>query len=282
VVTETVQPSDDGIDVLALWRLISSARYLILLITVLCTSIAAYLGFTATFIYRAEAVITPVRGGGINGAGAGGQLGGLAGIASLAGFDIDTGNGADREAKAVLQSRTLIAEFIQQHDLTEQLLEGYRKPWTMWKAVKSFKEDVVTVRDDKRTNLTTVSIDWKNATIAADWANAFVALANQRIRARAIDQATRNIAYLNKQIAQTSAVEVQRALYSLIESETKTLMLANARVEYAFTTIDAAVAPERQLRPRRSLYLLFGFIGGSFLGLLLAYVRAWLAKLRAA
>jgi len=105
-----------------------------------------------------------------------------------------------------------------------------------------------------------------------------VALANERIRTRAIDQATRNIDFLNKQIPQTSVVEVQRSLYNLIENELKTLMVANARAEYAFTVIDPAVPPERKLSPKRSLYGLFGAFLGFCIGLLTAYIRSVRAR----
>jgi uncharacterized protein involved in exopolysaccharide biosynthesis len=124
----------------------------------------------------------------------------------------------------------------------------------------------------------TIDIDWNSAAEAAQWANGFIALANERIRSRAIDEATRNIDFLNKQIATTSVVEVQHALYNLIENETKTLMLANAKVEYAFTVIDPAVPPDRKTSPRRSLYVLFGAFLGFSIGVLIAYVRSLRAR----
>jgi len=272
---------DDGLDVVRMWRFISRWRRLILVSTVVGTALAAYLAFTATVIYRAETVITPVRTSALNAAGSlGGQLGGLAGIASLAGVNLDANGGADREAKAVLQSRSLIEEFIRSKNLIGELLPHPSKPPTMWRAAKEFKEDVITIRDDKRTNLTTLSIDWKDAAEAARWANDFVALANSRMRARAIDESTRNVEFLNKQIAQTNVIEVQRALYVLIENETKTLMLANVRVEYAFTVIDPAVAPERRLSPKRSLYILAGLVAGFAIGVLVAYLRSGLSRLK--
>jgi uncharacterized protein involved in exopolysaccharide biosynthesis len=192
--------------------------------------------------------------------------------------NLDSAGGADRESKAILQSRSLVEEFIKRNNLLNVLLEDSRKPPSMWLAVKNFKEGVVTIRDDKRTGLLTIDMDWKDPLVAAQWANAFVALANERIRTRAIDQATRNIDFLNKQIPQTSVVEVQRSLYNLIENELKTLMVANARSEYAFTVIDPAVPPERKLSPHRSLYGLFGAFLGFCIGLLTAYVRSVRAR----
>jgi uncharacterized protein involved in exopolysaccharide biosynthesis len=269
---------DDDVDMAAIWRFVWENKRLIATTTVLCAAIAVYFALTATWIYRAETVITSVRTGGLGAAGGlGGQLGGLAGIASLAGVNLEAGSATDREAKAILQSRSLIEDFIERRELIRALLPDRKKP-TLWLAVKEFKEGVITIKDDKRTGLVTMDIDWQDASVAAQWANAFVALANERIRARAIDQATRNIAFLTKQIPQTNVVEVQHALYGLIESETKTLMLASARMDYAFTVIDPAVPPERRLSPRRSLYVLVGILAGFTIGALAAYFRTALAR----
>jgi uncharacterized protein involved in exopolysaccharide biosynthesis len=271
---------DDDAGMAAIWRLMWSARRLILTTTVLCTAIGLFIAFTATLIYRAETVITPARNGSMGGVGSGGsQLGGLASIASLAGVNLDSGGAADRESKAILQSRSLIEGFIERRNLLGELLPNRKKP-TLWFGVKEFKEGVLTIKDDKRAGLITIDIDWKDASVAAQWANGFVALANERIRARAIDEATRNIAFLTKQVSQTSVVEVQHALYGLIENETKTLMLANARVEYAFTVIDPAVPPERKFSPRRSLIVLGGILAGLTIGFMIAYARPALARLK--
>jgi uncharacterized protein involved in exopolysaccharide biosynthesis len=266
-------PNDAGdIDFARIWRVIRGGKYLILSITIVCTGIALAIALSATLIFRAETVITTVRNGELGGQSSG-QLGGLANIASLAGVNLDSGSSADREAKAVLESRSLVQEFISKNNLINVLMPHAAKP-TIWLAVKDFKEGVLSIRDDKRSGLVTIDVDWEDPAVAAKWANGFVALANERLRARAIDEATRNIAFLNAQIPQTSVVEVQHAIYNLIESETKTLMLANVRMEFAFTVIDPAVPPERKYRPKRSLYVLFGLFLGFSIGVLAAYVRS--------
>jgi uncharacterized protein involved in exopolysaccharide biosynthesis len=263
---------DGDVDFGRIWGIIRGAKYLIWTVTFVCGAIALAIALWITPIFRAETVITTVRNGNLGEQG--GQLGGLANIASLAGVNLDSGSGADREAKAVLQSRSLVQEFISKNNLINVLIPHASKPPTMWLAVKAFKDGLLTIREDKRTGLVTIDVDWEDPAVAAKWANGFVALANERLRVRAIDEATRNIAFLNAQIPQTSVVEVQRAIYNLIESETKTLMLANVRVEFAFTVIDPAVPPERKYRPKRSLYVLFGLFMGLAIGVLAAYWRA--------
>jgi uncharacterized protein involved in exopolysaccharide biosynthesis len=265
----------DETDWVMLWRVAWGSRYLISLSVLVCGLIALYLALTAIPIFRAEVVVTTVRQGGLNASSSlSNQLGGLAGIASLAGVNLETGNGAEREARALLQSRHMVEEFIKTNDLIGELLPHPKKPATLWRAVKEFREGVITIREEKRTGLTTIAMDWMDPGIAAEWANSFVALTNNRIRTRAIDDSSRNIAFLNKQIAQTNVVEVQRVMYNLIENETKTLMLANARVEYAFTIIDPAVPPELKISPKRTLIVAVGILVGLVFGLLAAYFRS--------
>jgi uncharacterized protein involved in exopolysaccharide biosynthesis len=263
-----------GLKLAAVWRLAWGSKVLLSLTTFVGIAVAAAIAFSVTPIFRAETVVLPVHNGAMGGVGSlSGQLGGLASIASLAGVNLDSSGGADREAKAILESRRLAEEFIKQNDLVDVILPKGTKDPTLWLAVKAFREGVLKIREDKRTGLTTLDVDWKDAAVSAKWANAIVALANERIRARAIDEANRNIKFLNEQIDKTKVVEVQHSLFTLIENETKTLMLANARPEYAFTVIDPAVPAERKSSPHRSVYVLVGaFIGGS-IGLFAAYLR---------
>jgi LPS O-antigen subunit length determinant protein (WzzB/FepE family) len=64
-------------------------------------------------------------------------------------------------------------------------------------------------------------------------------------------------------------------MYDLVKSETKTLMLANGRVEYAFRVVDPAVPPATRSKPKRAEIVLFavavGFIFSSIV--VIAYFR---------
>jgi uncharacterized protein involved in exopolysaccharide biosynthesis len=233
---------------------------------------AVYLALTATESFRAEAVVTEVHDNGLSGTG-GGLAGQLGGLASLAGVQLGGGGGADANAQGVLASRHLIQEFITAQNLVPQLTVQSGKRATVWFAVKRFQETVLTIHNDPLKGLTTITMDWTDPVTAAKWANGFVSLANDLIRTQAFDDATRNVAYLNKQIAQTSEVEVQRSLSGLIESETKKLMLANGRRDYAFRVVDPAVTPEVRHSPRRTLWVASGLALGFFLGAIFALVH---------
>jgi uncharacterized protein involved in exopolysaccharide biosynthesis len=260
--------SGDGIDIVAILRVMWRYRYFIGCVSILFALIAVVVALTSKEIFRAEVIVTAVHENGLSDAG--GLASQLGGLASLAGVQLGGNGGADANAQGVLASRHLVEEFIKAQNLVPLLTLNMGKRSTLWFAVKRFQETVVTIHDDPLKGLTTITIDWTDPATAAKWANDFVALANGLIRTRVFEDATRNVAYLNTQIAQTKEVEIQRSLSNLVESETKKLMLANGRVEYAFRTVDPGVPPEVRHSPRRTLLVISGIAVGIFVGSLFA------------
>jgi uncharacterized protein involved in exopolysaccharide biosynthesis len=271
--------TEHEIDLVELWWIIWDGKYLVAAITVIFTALALYYAFTATPVFRASAIVTQVRDTTALGA-EGGVAGQFGGLASLAGIDLGA-NGAGLERQAVLQSRHLIEEFVKRNDVLPLLranAANAKDPGTVWKLVERFRRTVLDIQEDKLKGTMTITMDWTDPAVAARWANEFVALANELLRNRAIANATRSVNYLNQQIEHTSSVEVQRVMYNLIEQQTKTLMLANGRIEYAFTIVDPAVTPEVRVRPWRSLITLTGVFLGLLFGSLCAWVRTRFAR----
>ena len=260
---------DEGIDLIAVWRVLWRHKWLIIGLSFVFAVATAFVALRATEIYRAEVVVARVDEQGVSGAAS--LVSQLGGLASLAGVNL-SGNSAGQQSKAILTSRSLAEEFIERKDLLGDLYPDNEAKRTPWFGVERFRKNVLTIREDSLNGITTVVVDWTDPATAACWANEYVKLANEVIRARALADATRNIDYLNGQIERTNVAEVQRVMYNLIESETKTVMLANARQEYAFTVVDPAVAPEVRISPRRTLMVLLGGILGGVVGVLLAFV----------
>lgn len=261
----------DEIDVIAVMRLLWGYKYLIGAVALVCALAAVVLALTATPIYRAEVIIDEVHDSSMGGSRLlSGPLGGLASLAGLSGIG---NSAADQDNQAVLSSYRLAAEFIRRWKLVDELVSDSGDSQSPWFAVKRFREGVLAIDQDKTTGITTVAIEWPDSAIASRWANGYVALANELIRTRALNESGRNIKYLNEQLGRTSSIELQKVMYDLIESETKTQMLANGRAEYAFTVLDPAVAPEMRTRPRRALMVLTGTALGALLGVLLAFAH---------
>lgn len=274
----TLPDSDDGLGLKDVLLILSNYKFLVAGITLICTTGAVVFAFLVTPIYRAEVIVTGVRDQSMGPlSSVASQLGGLA---SMAGMNLAGGDENRREAQAVLNSRRLAEEFIKRHDLLMILAAEAESAPTRWQTVRRFRSNVLTIRDDARKGLTTVSIDWRDAAVAARWANDYVVLANELLRAQAMDSAKRNVEYLTKQIAQTNVVEIQQVMYNLVENETKTLMLANARSEFAFKVIDPAVPPEERLKPQRKIIVMLGTALGFMVAAVIALVHSRMRRAR--
>ena len=205
-----------------------------------------------------------------------GQLGGLSSFigalpASSSEMNIYT-------SLAIMQSRTFTEIFINKKDIMPILFpdkwdtekgEWKSNPPTQASADRLFRKIRFNTYDNQE-NLISFSLDWTDPFIAAEWANAYIDLLNDYIREQAIDEAKNSIEFLEQKMQQTSVVSFQAILYGMIEQQTQTIMLADARKDYAFKIIDAAVAPEERERPNRTLILVIATFAGFALSLFYA------------
>jgi uncharacterized protein involved in exopolysaccharide biosynthesis len=266
-------PAKDGedLDLAVLSRLLWRKRRLMAVGSLIGALLFGIWAFTAQPWFRAQVVVTPTRERNTGGVGAlATELGGLA---SLAGVDIAPGAmGNLQTSAAILESRYLAEEFIKRNGLLAEMQRESGRNLTLWRATDGFKKGVLTIVKDQRKGVTTVTINWSDPATTARWANEYVALANELIRNRAVQDATHNIAYLNEQLAKTTDVELRKVMYNLIENETKTLMLANGRPEYAFQVVDPAVAPELKAGPHRLILTMVGFTIGFGIAAVIALI----------
>ena len=267
-----LRTDSNDINVISMLHVAWRYKFLIVGIALACTLFALYLALTAKLVYRAEAVVTEVSANGMgNMSGLGSRFGGLA---SLAGINLN-GGGESQSSVAVLTSRHLAEQFVANNKLVPVVLAGSGRQ-SLWLAADYFRQKVLSITESKEKGTITIAAQWTDPKVAAQWVNDYIALANETLRVRALDDSSRNIKYLNEQIGRTDVVGVQKVMYELIENETKSHMLANTRKEYAFTVVDPASAPEDRIWPRRSLMVGTGMALGGVLGLLIALaVNAW-------
>ncbi|HVY81104.1 MAG TPA: Wzz/FepE/Etk N-terminal domain-containing protein [Steroidobacteraceae bacterium] len=255
-----------------LWR----GKWLILIVTVALGGAALAAALHMQKQYRASVVVAAVSSQ-ASPTGASAFLSQFSGVAALAGIPL-AGNDSREEAIAILSSSALSASYIRQHNLIPVLFakdKNGRLP-SLWQANAFFDNNVRKVTEDGRTGMITLTITWTDPVVAARWANELVATTNQYLRGKALEETERKIAYLQSQAAQTRIVQVQNAIYSLLESEIKSAMLARGTPEYALRVIDAAVPPERPSAPRPLLWMLAGLTTGFFGAALLVIARtAW-------
>lgn len=261
---------------------IRAARFAIVLFTAFLTMAGALFGVLREKEYEAATILIPAGDeakelGGL--AGAASQYGGLA---SLAGISLPTSN-RKSEALATLQSEQLTNRYI----LEEALLPVLEDSWiagirrglgqaparSLWRANQFFKRHVRSVGEDKLTGLITLRITWKDPKVAAKWANDLVKLTNEFLRARAISEAEKNIAYLNEQAARTSIIEARQAIYSLLKQALNSEMVARGREEYALKVIDPAFPPEKASSMGGLSLGCLGMVVGISMSFLIVFLR---------
>ncbi|MDR7119263.1 Wzz/FepE/Etk N-terminal domain-containing protein [Rheinheimera soli] len=294
---------NDEIDLIGLLSLIWKGKLTVILVTFLFGAFSIYYSLSLSDIYRSELLMVPAEQK--NSSVLPGQLGGLA---AMAGVNLGSG-GIDKTTIALqtLQSRDFISKFIRKHNILVELMaaKGWdrqsntlaidqslysvkdmswirdvkapRKPEPSMQEAYAVFSDLFKLSKDIKSGLITLEFKHYSPFFAKQILDWLVADINQDMKSKDIQEAEKSIVYLEQQILKTNISEVKATLFSLIEEQTKTLMLANSRDEYMFKMIDSAFVPEMKYEPRRSIIVIvtsfFGCIFGVFVVLLFPRLR---------
>jgi uncharacterized protein involved in exopolysaccharide biosynthesis len=272
---------EDVISLFDVWQILTRYKWVIVAVTSVCALAATLAALLMTPRYKAEVFLIPVSEAEDQGRYTS-QLGAFAGIATLAGINLDRGD-RKNEAIATLKSRMLTEQFIKDEKLRpvlfHKLWDAKAQRWdvddpddvpTLWDAYELFDEKLRRVYEDKTTGLVVLAIEWEDPELAARWANELVRRVNAMLRNRAAEQSENAVGYLQEQLKLTSVVELQQVLHRLIEAEMKEIILANINKEYAFRVIDPATVPEEPFKPRMVPMVVVGGGVGVIAGIMLA------------
>jgi uncharacterized protein involved in exopolysaccharide biosynthesis len=221
------------------------------------------------------------------------------GLASLAGISLP-GAGDDSKAalaKELMTSRAFVSDFIERRQLLPTLMATdswdsqtgelrydpdlydiktdtwvrdvdppFRPKPSMLEAHEEFLE-LLDISENRETGYLTVRIEHQSPLVAQQWVTWLVDDINTEVKNQDVAEAERSIEYLRVQIANTSLSDLQTMFFELIQSQTETIMLAQVRPEYVFKTIDPAVVPDEESKPKRALICILGTLFGAFVGI---------------
>jgi uncharacterized protein involved in exopolysaccharide biosynthesis len=211
----------------------------------------------------------------------------VGGIASLAGIDLGSTQSTEvLEALEVMQSWSFIETFIRENELEpiitavqdwdeksntliydsaiynakdKKWIEGVPTSFELFEALMN----KITVEQNVETKMVKISVEHFSPIVSRDLVQLYVKSINDYMRSRKLNQSNLNIEFLQTQLNKTSISEMKEILFSLIETETKNKMLAEARPEYAFSSVSKAMIPEKKHKPIRSRIVIFvTFLGG--------------------
>jgi len=296
------QYADDEIDLRQLFTTLWAGKWLIIALAVVFAAGGVAFALSKPDIYQASVLVAPANDDGGR-QGLSGQLGGLA---SLTGIGL--GGGISNQtviAKEVLQSRAFLSSFIRKHELdavlkattawdikseqwhyNRELYNPDTGEWqvngngksvapTDWELVSAFR-GALSLSEKKDAGMLTVSVKSLSPIVAKEWAAKLIADINEHMRREDVEASEARIAYLEGKLGETKIAGMQQVFFQLIESETRTIMLANAQPEYVFKTIDPAFVPQEKSEPKRALIAIVATMFGGMLGVFFVFVRAFI------
>ena len=284
--SDTPDIYDDEIDLKELIVTLWEGKLDIIRITGVSAIFSVILALLMPNIYHSTATLAPATMGEQS------MLGNLAsqygGLASLAGVNLPEGALTKKDlALEVVKSRKFINKFLKTHNIKPQLMavdywdsetgelvlddsvyDVKAKKWLEDEEplnidVYERYEEVLIVEEDSDTGIVRLGFKHKSPIEAQKWTNWLLTDLNNAIREKDITEAESAIEYLRQQVRATPLAELKKVFYDLIRSQTETIMLAQVREEYVFTTIDPAVVPDEKSEPSRALIcILITMLGG--------------------
>ena len=299
--TQISDQYDDEIDLRELFMVLWAGKIKIVAITAVFAVASVIYALSVPNQYKATALLAPAQsdGGGLSGA-----LGQLGGLASLAGVSIGGGESSESQiAQEIMKSWSFVEGFIADNDLAVEVYaaEGWSRksnqlkidndiyeveakswlieddhtgkegPPSSWQLFEAFS-DKLSVSEDKKSGLVSVSIEYYSPQIAKQWLDLYITAINKHMQARQVEKVSNNISYLEAQIEKTSIAEMREVFYTIIEEQTKNKMVAEASPDYAFVAVSPSMVPEEKSQPKRALICILGTLLGGMLSVLLVLV----------
>ena len=301
------QPSegyDDEIDLRELFLVLWQGKISIIIGGLLGAILSVGYALSLPDIYTAETVMAPkAEGSGLSGLA--GQFGGLAG---LAGIDIGGGEASKTQiALETIKSRSFFAKYIYEDVLVPLMAaEGWdresdeliinddiydplsqkwirdvqapaKKKPSVQEAYAVFSNHLL-VTEDKTSGFVGLAVKHYSATVARDWVLAIIGGIEASVREKEVSEAERSILFLKAESSENSLISLNEVFASLIEEQTKKIVLANASEEYVFEVIEPPVAAELKSEPKRSLICILGTLLSGMLSVLYVLIKHYAFK----
>jgi capsular polysaccharide biosynthesis protein len=274
----------------------------ILFIPFLISLFAVFMSLSIPNQYTSETLLFPVE----NDSPSDGLLGGALDLSAIAGIDLASLSGKrniSQEGMEIIKSRKFLTNFIKKEELLIPLMasngwdqeqdnlkinnkiydlslskwtrkiNGIIKPPSDQEAFKRI-DKIINISKDRQTGFITLKVKFYSPNIAKEWSEKIVSYLNESMKLNDVLEAKKMIDFLDKEFSRSRYTEMRRNLASLKESQIKKVMLAEARNEYVFRTIDPPIAPEIKSEPVRSSIVL----GAGFFSFFLANMIAFFLK----
>lgn len=265
----------DEINLLDYWKVILKNKKYIIIIVSVAVAVTIVVSLLMTSVYEAKAVIAPASQQNVPS-----SMGSLA-----AQFVIATPAPSNvTEIVGLLNSNILREKLINKYNLLpvffkKDALEKKSEDEKIWEGLR-FLEDVLKINFKQKDNIIELSMQFKDPNTAADILNYTLTELNEYMSSEAKRVAEANKKYLELQINETSDPFIKTKLYNLIAQQIEQSMMAEAKENFAFKVIDPSKAPDKRIKPKRTLMVIIAFVTSLFAGIFFAFFKEYIDKLK--
>ncbi len=207
---------EDEIDLYELWLVLKKRKKLIFGLFFVSVALTAIISFLMTPIYRSTASVIPVSGSQT-------PLGSLAGLAAMAGISLGESD-ESQKVMAVLNSRTIKENVIKKLNLIDLLVDEVPEDRTPLNVALEEFEDTISISQDKKTGVISISIDFKDPHMAAKIADTYVNELQRILNEKALTVAKMNRIFLEKQLKEEEE-KLKKYQYELAQFQRQTKLI---------------------------------------------------------
>ena len=286
--------TDEFLDTKELVKIIFNSRIIIFTLTLLSILTSLIISLYLKNLYTSDTVLEVRKRDD-----ASSSLSQYSELAALGGIDIPANSDTNRGVLAIqiINSRDFFESLLDKYEIKAQIMASKdfdtstgqiiydkriynddKKIWTrkispplkpephLIEVHKKFLKDILSVSQNKKTGFITISVTHHSPIFAKELLDIIVREINESYRNRELNEAS-SIAFLQNQIPKYQLIGNKNVIFSLMEKQINTQMMAEVQEDYLLMVIDSPFIPIKKSWPSRILIL----IVGSFVGFSQAY-----------
>lgn len=145
-------------------------------------------------------------------------------------------------------------------------------------AFKTFKDEHLSIKENKQTGFITLSVKHQSPHIAQKWTELIVDQVNFFYRNKDKVEAEKAVNYLNEQIINTKYSEIKEVMAELLKQEIQKLTLIEANNAYVFEYLDPPVVMENKSEPARAFIVVLSAFIALMISIFLTLINFFFKK----
>ncbi len=294
---------EDEIDLRELWQTILKGKKIIAIVTTIIVTITFFYVLKMPNSYKSETILIPVAEA------SGNSLGGLGGLAAMAGVSI--GGGGSMTPDVAFTTLLNDYDFMKKFVIANKIVEHYDSPTVdenyvfalgfrgiydlfhspveidedydfdkrVFDVIKSLKKKL-SISSDKKTALINVSFTDEDREFAPKMINMFLKDASKYLVSNNLRIIDNKLNYFSREMQRADGFELRQSLSAMISQIVQEKVMMKSKVYYQcdVLTKPAVAYIKDKAKPKRGLILVVAFITSIILGIFLVFFLEFIKK----